>query len=171
VGGLFSRLAASQHLLLALLSAWLILTSPWVHMFRGIPRNAGFFDYSHVVLGLVVLVLAVTYTISCLQFGRWRLYFPWLAGQFGATMRELRALWRREIPSAEGGGLFGALKGLLLVTLLLAAFTGLAWLLLAGSPEAVRWRGYHIVAAQVMSVVFVLHLLAASLHLLEFVRQ
>lgn len=168
--GLFGRLVASQHAMLALLSAWLILASPWVHMVRRIPRNAGFFDYSHIVLGLAALLLAVTFTISCIQLGRWREHFPWLAGNFAQTGRDLRRLFKGEIPSAEGGGLFGAIKGLLLLALLAAAITGAAWLLVDGSA-AVRWRAYHILAAQGMIVLLVLHIIAASLHLLEFIRE
>ena len=169
--GLFGRLSASQHALLAVLSVWLIVTSPWVHMYRRIPRNAGFMDYSHIALGLVALLLAVTFTISCTQLGRWRLYFPWFAGNFAQTGLDLRRLARREIPSAEGGGLFGVIKGLLLLTLLVTAVTGAGWLVYEGSAAAVAWRQYHILAAQGMIVFFVLHIVAASLHLLEFIRE
>ena len=56
--GVLRRIAAQQHLALALLTAWLVLTSPWVHMFRRIPRNAGFLDYAHIGLGLLALALA-----------------------------------------------------------------------------------------------------------------
>jgi hypothetical protein len=169
--GIGARLAASQHLVLALLSAWLIVTSPWVHMFRRIPRNAGFLDYSHIVLGLVATLFAVTFTVSCLQGGRWRGYFPWLAGEFAPTGRDFRRLWKRDIPSNEGGGLFGAIKGLLLAALLATAATGVAWLVYTGSPEAVGWREAHLVAARAMAVLLVLHIIAASLHLVEFIRE
>lgn len=121
MGAIAARLAERQHLLLALLSGWLILTSPWVHMLRRVPRNAGVLDYSHVVLGLVALALAVTFTYSCTRRGRWRQYFPWLAGRLGAAGRDLRGLLRLEIASAEGGGLFALLEGLLLLVLLATA--------------------------------------------------
>jgi menaquinone-dependent protoporphyrinogen oxidase len=111
VSTLTGRLGRHQHLLLALLSAWLILTSPWVHMFRQIPGNAGFLDYSHIVLGLVASLLAITFTISCTRLGRWRLYFPWLSGELGQVARDLRGLLHREVPTAEGGGLFALLEG------------------------------------------------------------
>lgn len=158
-------------MLVAALSAWLILTSPWVHMLRQVPRNAGFLDYAHIAVGLIVLVLAVTFTVSCLQFGRWRHYFPWLAGNFSPLGRDLRDLLRGNIPSAEGSGLFGAIKGLLLVSLLATALTGAGWLWFAGGPEAMHWRSYHVVAAQLMIIFYVLHIIAASLHLLEFIRE
>jgi hypothetical protein len=171
MGAFLGRLAGRQHLLLALLSAWLILTSPWVHMFRRIPRNAGFMDYSHIVLGLAALLLAVTFTISCSRQGRWRLYFPWLTGNLGQAGRDLRGLLRGEIPTAEGGGLFALIEGLLLLALLAASATGLGWLLAQGSAEAVSWRHYHILAARGMMSFLALHILSVSLHLLDFVRE
>jgi len=169
--GLFGRLAASQHVLVAVLSAWLILTSPWVHMLRQIPRNAGFLEYAHIVVGLVVLVLAVTFSVSCLQLGRWRHYFPWLVGNFRPVWGDVRGLFRGKIPSAEGPGLFGVIKGLLLASLLAAALTGAGWLVFEGTAEAVHWRRYHIAAAQLMGVCYVGHIVAASLHVLEFIRE
>ena len=171
MGALLERLAARQHLLLALLSAWLSLTSPWVHMFRGIPRNAGVLDYGHIALGLVALGLAITYTISCTRRGHWRLYFPWLAGELGQVGRDLRGLARGEIPAVEGGGLFALLEGLLLLALLATGVTGAGWLLLEGTAEAIGWRGFHIIAARGMIAVLVLHIVSVSLHLLDFIRE
>jgi len=166
-----ARLAERQHLLVALLSAWLILTGPWVHMLRRIPASAGVLDYAHVVLGLAAAVLALTFTVSCTRRGRWRLYFPWLAGSPAQPMRELRGLLRGEVPTAEGGGLFAMIEGLLLLALLATAATGCAWLLVQGSAAAMDWRGYHMLAARGMIVLLVLHVVAASLHLLDFLRE
>ena len=171
MGALIASLAARQHLVLALLSAWLIVTSPWVHMFRRIPANAGFFDYSHIALGLAALLLTATFMVSCTRRGRWRLYFPWLSGDVGQAGRDLRGLLRREVPTAEGGGLFAMIEGLLLLALLATAVTGGAWLLTAGSADAVGWRSYHILAARGMIALLVLHIASVSLHLLDFIRE
>lgn len=171
MGRLLARLAASQHLLVALLSAWLIITSPWVHLLRRIPRSAGVLDYAHVVLGLLALLLALSYTASCVRRGGWRLYFPWLSGDLGQVGRELRGLAHGEVPTAEGGGLFALIEGLLLLALLVTAFTGAGWLLAQGSAEALDWRQYHILAARGMIVLLVLHVLSVSLHLLDFIRE
>ncbi len=171
MGAGLARLAERQHLFVALLSGWLILTSPWVHMFRRIPGNAGWLEYAHVVLGLAAAVLAVTFTASCTRHGRWRLYFPWLTGALAQPARELRGLLRGEVPSAEGGGLFALVEGLLLLALLATALSGCAWLLVQGSAAAVDWRGYHILAARGMMVLLVLHVVTASLHLLDFIRE
>jgi len=160
-----------QHLLLALLAAWLVVSSPWVHMLRQIPRNAGWLDYAHVGLGVLATALALTYFITCCRGGGWRVYFPWLAGNLGPVARDLRGLRRRELPSAEGGGLFALIEGLLLLVTLATGLTGLAWLLLAGTPEAAAWRGYHILAAQGMIALLVLHVVTVSLHLLDFIRD
>jgi hypothetical protein len=160
-----------QHLLLALLVVWLVATSPWVHMLRQVPRNAGWLDYAHVGLGALAALLALTYFVACCRGGGWRLYFPWLSGRMGPTVRELRGLFRGELPSAEGGGLFALIEGLLLLATLATGLTGVAWLVLAGTPEAVAWRGYHILAAQGMIALLVLHVLTVSLHLLDFIRE
>ena len=165
------KLAARQHLAVALLCTWLIATSPWIAMLRRVPRDAGFLDYSHVVLGFVALAFAISYTITCVRGGRWRLYFPWLAGQFGGVGRDLGGLLRGRIPAAEGGGLFGMIEGLLLVLLLATAITGAAWFAMQGSEAALAWRGQHIFAARGLVAFFVLHVVTVSLHLVDFIRE
>ena len=171
MGRLLARLGASQHLLLAVLSAWLIITSPWVHLLRRIPRSAGLLDYAHVVFGLLTLVSAVGFTAYCVRGSGWRLYFPWLSGDLRQVGRELRGLARGEVPTAEGGGIFALIEGLLLLAVLMSGFTGVAWLLSQGSAEALDWRHYHILAARGMIIFFALHVLTVSLHLLDFIRE
>lgn len=155
------------HLLAVLLCAWLILTSPWVSMLRRLPRGAGFLDYAHVALGLAGLAVALAYTWACVRGARWRLYFPWLAGDLRPAARDVLGLLRGRLPSAEGGGLFAVIEGLLLLVLLLVAATGAAWLLLQGSPEALACRAIHVVAARVLIGLIVAHVLAVATHLLE----
>lgn len=165
------KLAARQHLAVALLSTWLIATSPWIAMLRRLPREAGLLDYSHVVLGFVTLAIAISYTVTCTRSGRWQLYFPWLAGQFGAIGRDIGGLLRGRIPAAEGGGLFGLIEGLLLVALLATAVTGAAWFAMQGSDEALAWRSHHISAARGLMAFFVLHVVTVSMHLIDFIRD
>ena len=160
-----------QHLLLALLVVWLAVTSPWVHMLRRVPRNASWLDYAHIGLGLLATAVALTYAVACFRGGGWRAYLPWLSGRMQPVLRELRGLFRGRLPSAEGGGLFALVEGLLLLALLAAGLTGAAWLALAGTPEAAAWRGYHILAAQGMIALLVLHVVTVSLHLLDFIRE
>lgn len=160
-----------QHLLLALLATWLVLTSPWVHMLRRIPRNAGWLDYAHVGLGVLAAVLALTYLVGCFRGGGWRIYLPWLSGRMKPVTQEVSGLFRGELPTAEGGGLFALIEGLLLLATLATGLTGVAWLALAGTPEAVAWRSYHILAAQGMIALLVLHVITVSLHLLDFIRE
>jgi hypothetical protein len=165
------KLAGRQHLAVSLLSGWLILTSPWVALLRRIPSEAGFLDYSHIVLGCITLLFAITYTITCTRAGRWRLYFPWLAGQFGVVARDVGGMRRGRIPAAEGGGLFAMIEGVLLVLLLATAVTGALWLSAQGAESALNWRGFHIVAARGLAGFIVLHVVTVSLHLIEFVRD
>jgi cytochrome b561 len=163
--------ADRQHLAVAVLSLWLVLTSPWVSMLRRIPSGAGWLDYAHVAIGCVVLLLAVTYTWSCTRDGSWRLYFPYAPAQAGSVGRDLAGLLRGRIPAAEGGGLFGLVEGLLLLLLVATAATGAAWLLTQGSGDSLVWRDYHILAARGLIVLLVLHVLTVATHLLEFLRD
>lgn len=160
-----------QHFAVALLSLWLICTSPWIAMFRRIPDGAGWLEYAHVALGFVTLVLAMTYTWSCTRQGRWRLYFPWTPKLFCGPARDFRGLFRGQVPAAEGGGLFGFIEGLLLVALAFTAMSGAAWFFTQGSSDALVWREFHIYAARSMIGLLVLHVVTVSLHLLDFVRD
>jgi hypothetical protein len=171
MGGAARRLADRQHLVLALLAGWLILTSPWVHLYRRIPRDAGILAYSHIILGLAAFAIACTFTISCARHGGWRRYFPWLGGDLAQVGRELRGLRHGELPTAEGGGLFALIEGALLLATLAAGVTGAAWLMLEGTAAAADWRDYHILCARFMIGFVVLHVVTVTLHLLDFLRE
>jgi cytochrome b561 len=164
------RLNDRQHRAVAVLSLWLVLTSPWIAMLGRIPAGADWLDYLHVAVGFVVLLLAVTYAWSCTRGGRWRLYFPLTHGQFRSVGHDLAGLLRGRVPAAEGGGLFGCIEGLLLVALVATAVTGAAWFLTQGSSDALAWRGHHVWAARTLIGLLVLHVVTVSLHLLDFVR-
>jgi cytochrome b561 len=166
----WETLVNRQHFVVAVACAWLILTSPWVSMLRRFPRSAGFFDHAHVALGFVALLLAVTYTLSCTRAGGWRLYFPWLSGGLGVVGRDLSGLLRGTIPSAESGGLFAMIEGLLLVALFLTAVTGAAWFLTQGTDAALTWRSYHIFWARGLAGLIVVHIVAVASHLLDLAR-
>jgi len=165
-----ARFADRQHLLLALLCSWLILSSPWVALLRRLPEDAGLLDRSHVALGLVACLLSVTYLAGCVRGGRWKLYFPWLAGQVRSMARDLRGLLRGRIPAAEGGGLFAAIEGLALLALLVTAATGATWFLAQDTASALDWRSWHIVAARSFTALLLLHVITVSLHLVELAR-
>jgi cytochrome b561 len=171
VAGRPDKLRDRQHLLVALLCGWLILTSPWISMLRRIPSSAGWLDWAHVGAGFAAALLAVTYTATCSLGGRWRLYFPLLGGGPGAVARDLGGLLRGRIPSAEGGGLFALIEGLLLVALVATAATGAAWFLLQGTDSVLAWRQWHLYAARGLAGLIVLHVVTVSLHLLEFIRD
>jgi hypothetical protein len=163
------RLVNPLHLLIALAGAWLVLSSPWVGLYVGLPDEPGLINLSHVVLGAAMLPLGLLYVAACSTGGRWRQYFPWLAGQFGDLGRDLVGLARGERPGPEGGGLFATIEGLLLLALLAAAATGVMWYLSADLAAAV-WRSYHLIAAHGFAGLAALHVVAVSLHLLDFVR-
>ncbi len=159
------------HLVVALLALWLVFTSPWVSMLRRVPGSAGFFDYAHMILGVLALLVGTLYGIVVVQGGRWKLYFPLAAGNAAAVGRDLAGLLRGKVPAAEGGGLFGAIEGLLLMALVTAGMSGVVWFLLQGSEAALTWRVLHIVCARIMIAAGVLHVLAVASHLVDFVRD
>lgn len=164
------RLRDRLHLAAALLCAWLILTSPWISMLRRIPAGAGWLDYAHVALGFLALLLAAAYAATCCRAGRWRLYFPTWGG-LGAVARDLGGLLRGRIPSAEGGGLFALVEGLLLAALLGAAATGAGWFFLQGTADALDWRQWHLYAARLLAGLVVVHAIGVSLHLVDLARD
>jgi len=159
------------HLVVAVLTLWLVFTSPWVSMLRRVPGSAGFFDYAHMILGVLALLVGTLYGIVVAQGGRWKLYFPLAAGNAAAVGRDLAGLLRGRLPAAEGGGLFGAIEGLLLLALITAGMSGVVWFLLQGSDAALTWRVLHIVFARILIAAGVLHVLAVASHLLDFVRD
>jgi hypothetical protein len=159
------------HLAVAVLSLWLVATSPWLGMLRRIPAGAGWLDYAHVALGLATLPAGVAYAWICLREGRRGLYFPWSASGLRVVGRELTGLLRGRVPAAEGGGLIGFVEGLLLVALVAAAATGAGWFLAQGGDAALAWRAQHVVAARTLAGLLAAHVVTVSLHLLDFVRD
>jgi cytochrome b561 len=159
------------HIAVTLLALWLVTTSPWVSMLRRVPASAGFLDYAHVLLGIAALIAGVLYGLMVVRDGRWKLYFPLAAGHGAAVGRDLAGLLRGKLPATEGGGLFGAIEGMLLVALVATGLSGVAWFLLQGSDAALTWRMLHIALARILIAAGVLHALAVASHLLDFVRD
>lgn len=168
---LLERLARPLHTLLALLVATLVLGSPWLVMVSRLKSGADWPDLLHVAAGWAAAVLLLPYTLHTLGGGRWRLYLPWLAGDLRALRQDLSGLLRGRLPGSEGGGLFAALQGALLLALLAAAGTGLGWWFAQGTDTALDWHSHHTLAARVAVGLLALHLLTGAVHLLEFVRD
>jgi hypothetical protein len=167
---LLERLSGLLHALLAPACIALLATSPWLGMYHALPESPGWLNLSHVIVGLATLPLALVYLVACTQHGLWRTYFPWLAGQVGGMRRDLAGLARGQRPMSEGGGLFAALEGLLLVALLAVSATGAAWFILQGGDAAVAVRSVHATCAHVFGWLLGAHVLAVSLHLVDLVR-
>lgn len=168
---LLDRLNGPLHLAVTLAGAWLVLSSPWIGMYHRMPDEPGWINLSHVAVGFAALAAGAAYFAACMQAGRWRLYFPWLAGGFGAVVRDLAGLARGQRPSSEGAGLFTLIEGLLLLALLAAGATGVLWFFSQGSDAAVAWREHHILAARSFALLMLLHLVSVSLHLVDLVRD
>jgi len=168
---LLDRLANALHGSIAVSAIALIASGPWLAMYHQVPEPAGTVNLAHVILGLLVVPLALAYALACMLGGRWRLYFPWLAGQLGGIGADLKALARAQRPGSEAGGLFATIEGLLLAALLATAGSGLAWWLLQGSDAAVAWRGVHALAARTLAALLIAHVVAVALHLVDLVRD
>lgn len=168
---LLDRLTNPLHLLIALASVWLIASSPWIGMYQRMPDELDVINLSHAVLGLALLPLGGVYFAACTIGGRWRLYFPWIAGQFGDLGRDLAGVLRGRRPGSEGGGLFAMIEGLLLLALLAAAATGTLWYAMQGTDAAVHWRGHHLIAVRCFAVLLLLHIVAVLLHFVDLVRD
>lgn len=132
------------HAALAVLALWLVATSPWVSMLRRIPDDAGFFDYAHVALGWLALVVGLVYTVAVTRGGRWKQYAP-----------------------GKAAGIAGLIEGLLLVAIVATGATGAMWFLLQGSSDAMTWRDWHILSARVLIGVGIAHVIAVASHLLD----
>jgi hypothetical protein len=167
---LLERVSGVLHALLAPACIFLLAASPWLGMYQALPAEPGWINLSHVIVGLSTLPLVLLYLYACIQRGLWRTYFPWLAGQVGSIGRDLAGLARLQRPMSEGGGLFAALEGLLLLALLVVALTGALWFVLQGGDAAVSLRATHAAAAHVFGWLLGAHVLAVALHLVDLVR-
>lgn len=160
-----------QHGLLILMIAWLIATSPWVHLYNRVPPSPTLWVWAHLVIGVLTLVLAISFSVTCLMQGRWRQYFPWLVGRFRPLLHDLAGLLRLKLPTNEGGGLFSWIKGFLLLAVLVTSVTGALWWWTAGSSTAVMWRSWHMASVPWLAGLLVLHVLATVAHIVQFMRQ
>ena len=135
---LLDRLNNPLHLLIALACVWLVASSPWIGMYQALPDEPGAIDLSHVVLGLAMLPLGIVYFAACTVGGRWRLYFPWVAGQFGDIVRDLGGIFTGSAAGQRGRRSLCRVEGLLLLALLATALTGALWFLGRGTEARDR---------------------------------
>lgn len=165
------RVSGPLHATLAPACLWLLFTSPWVAMYREVPQAARWADLAHVWIGLATLPLAAFYLLACAGPSLWRSYFPWIAGDFDGLSRDIGGLFRGQRPMNEGGGLFAAIEGLVLLALVVTAGSGALWFAAQGAEAAVALRAFHVGAAHAFAVLLGLHVVAASLHLVDLVRN
>ncbi|HTN47796.1 MAG TPA: cytochrome b/b6 domain-containing protein [Burkholderiaceae bacterium] len=168
---LLERIGNLLHGLIALACVWLAASSPWLALYYRLPESPGAIDLSHVVIGLALLPITLLYFAACTLGGRWRLYFPWLAGQGGSVLTDIAGIFGGIRPGSEGGGLFAAIEGLLLLTLLVACVSGAFWFALQGSDAAVVARSAHRAVAHALIALLLAHVAAVALHLVDLVRD
>ncbi len=160
-----------QHLALILLSIFLISTSGWIVMGRGLRANASVWDLLHVYLGLLAALLSVTFLLSNFVQGKWRQFFPYLAGDLSQVILDLKGLFKGKLPSAGGKGLFSLIEGIGLLLLFAVSVTGVMWFILQGSSDALPWRSWHHTFSHWFIGFVVLHCLCAISHILDFIRN
>ncbi|QDF66146.1 cytochrome b/b6 domain-containing protein [Shewanella sp. SNU WT4] len=158
------------HLLLMLASVSLLVTSPWILMGRQLRASASVWDLWHVYVGLALIPLALLFLIKNCRHGQWRLYFPYLAGNFTGLGQDCRALARGKLPVCGGAGLFSVVEGLLLVSLLGCAITGGMWFVQQGGSDALWWRSVHSDCAWIMVGALMAHVVCAALHVIDMMR-
>lgn len=168
---LINKTIEYQHLLLILLSLFLILTSSWIVMGRSIRVNPSVWDYLHVYLGMVVAGLSLPMLLANVVKGKWRQFFPWLMGDFTQLSSDVCGLKRGKIPAAGGRGLFSVIEGVGLILLLLVSFTGVMWFVTQGSSEALNWRSYHQSCAHGFIGFMLVHCICAAAHLIDLIRN
>lgn len=156
---------------LALTSAVVLYaTSPWIAMYRRLPREPSGFDWAHLAAGALAVLAGFGFAAATFRDGRWRLYFPWLSGRAGVVLSDVVGLVRGRLPASEGGGLSSALQGVTAVLFLLVALTGAGWWLAGGGDAALPLRSVHVVGADALAVLIVLHAVTALLHVIQMAR-
>ncbi|MBY5991362.1 cytochrome b/b6 domain-containing protein [Ferrimonas balearica] len=166
-----SRLEPWLHRLLILAVIWLFATADWVRMANRIPSSASFWDWAHIVVGLLATVLTVAFTRHCCKAGQWRQYFPYLVGDLKPTLSDLTGLFRGRLPRAGGNGLLAFIEGIGLILMLAVAATGIGWLITQGSTDAMFWRKQHIFAASGLLGFLVVHALAGLISVVDLIRD
>ncbi len=166
-----NKVAEYQHLILILLSLFLISTSSWIMMGRGLRANASVWDLLHVYLGLLASFLSITFLLCNLVKGKWRQYFPYLAGDLSQVALDIKGLFKGKLPAAGGKGLFSLIEGIGLLLLLAVSITGVMWFVLQGDSDALVWRRWHHFFAHGFIGFVILHCVCALSHILEFIRN
>lgn len=166
-----SKFVQYQHVLVIILTVFLITTSSWVMMGRSLRASASVWDYLHVYLGLVTAALSISMLLINCAKGKWRQFFPWLSLDFTHVMKDISGIFKGKIPVAGGRGLFSCIEGVGILLLIGVGFTGVLWYCLQGSSDALIWRSYHIVFAKGFIGFIVIHFICACLHLLDFIRN
>ncbi|MDF0533163.1 cytochrome b/b6 domain-containing protein [Shewanella yunxiaonensis] len=171
MGSLLALYQRLQHLLLIVLCVVLLAGSGQLTLLRSLPAHAGFWNLTHVWLGLLASVVAFTFFISNLTGGSWRQYYGIVAGNWHPVWHDLCGLGKGRIPAAGGVGLFSLIEGLTMIALLAVCFSGCMWFFEQGSKDALFWRGWHHSLIYVFVTLLILHVLCALSHLLDLIRD
>lgn len=168
---LVTHLTSTCHKVLILACSYLIFTSPWVFMARKLMPKTTWWNTAHVYLGLFTALLSLFFIISNLSHGKWKLFFPWLCADIKPLLTDIFNIFKGRMPMSGGCGLFSCIEGLGLIALFGTGLTGTFWFFTQGTADALFWRGIHINFAMGFIVYFIIHIICALSHLIEFLKN
>lgn len=122
------------HLMVIFLVASQLITSNFVdldHARRlGDSISLGPGAWTHILPGLVLVVIATIFVLSELFRRGLKYFFPYLWGDLSQLKTDVRTLAGRKLPVTAPGGLPAVIQGLGLGALSLTLLSGLTWFLL-----------------------------------------
>ena len=86
--------------------------------------------WSHIIVGLLLLLLAIIFTVVELSRHGFKYFYPYLYGEISQLKSDINQIKSLEIPEPEPKGLAAIIQGLGMGALLLVTLSGATWFLL-----------------------------------------
>ncbi|MBV7296432.1 hypothetical protein KU854_00840 [Enterovibrio sp. NIFS-20-8] len=174
---LFSHLPSAEKWLHFTTICWVLLqllTSSGMHV-KGDTTAAGltWIDYTHMYGGLGLLMFATVFFVVVLSRRKVTDLYPWLSGNVGRIIEDIKVLLTFKLPEARPAGLAATIEGLGLLALLLAAVTGTLWMIsfLSNNTSDPDFLAIHKTAVGAIEAYVWGHGLFALFHLLTWWRR
>ena len=126
----------------------------------------------HIYGGLLLIPLALTFTVKVLSRRKCCDLYPWAYGRFDVIKQDIQSLIKLKMPLAKPSGLAACIEGLGIFALLLALVTGGGWywFLTTQGPSQLL-LSIHKLSVTFIQVYFIGHASAALLHLFVWWRK
>ncbi len=129
----FTPLIRNLHYLILFFVLYQILISNFIEVNDDGMIGQNIIEYygtwSHIIIGLFLFVLAITFTIVELSKHGFAYFYPYLSGDISQLKSDINRLKSLEIPELAPKGLAAIIQGLGLGTLLLVVLSGAIWFL------------------------------------------